>query len=109
MMILGLCILLMLPAVAHSTEGESTRVEVDELKLYDHFRALKRMQESMAAHSLEAQAQLQPSIKRAERRACEQFRRERREGVSKEEYRRQGGDEFLVFSLQLEQYCETLP
>ena len=40
--------------------------------------------------------------------ACERLRKERQEGVPKEDYRREGGDEFLVFALQFEQYCETI-
>lgn len=66
------------------------------------------MQESLAGRSLEEQARLQPQINRAERRACEQVRRERQEGVPKENYRREGGDQFLVFAQQLEQYCQAL-
>lgn len=66
------------------------------------------MQESLAGRSLEEQARMQPQIQQAERRACDRLRKERREGVSKEDYRSQGGDEFLVFSHQLEQYCNTL-
>jgi hypothetical protein len=66
------------------------------------------MQESLAGRSLEEQTRLQPQIQRAERQACERVRRERQERVPKEEYRQQGGDEFLVFAQQLEQYCETI-
>lgn len=66
------------------------------------------MQESMADRSMDEQARLQPQINRAERQACEQVRRERQERVSKEEYRRQGGDQFLIFAQQLEQYCLSI-
>ena len=82
--------------------------QLDEPKLYDQFLGLKRMQESLAGRSLEEQGKLQPRIQGAERRARERIKKERREGVSREDYRRDGGDEFLVFSLQLEQYCQTL-
>ncbi|MGC3974340.1 MAG: hypothetical protein QM771_08180 [Nitrospira sp.] len=80
----------------------------EEHKLYDHYLGLKRLQESLAGRSLDAQAKLQPQIQRAERKACKQIRKERQEGVSREDYRREGGDQFLIFSLQLEQYCQTL-
>ena len=62
----------------------------------------------MAGRSLDEQARLQPQINRAERQACEQVRRERQERVPKEEYRRQGGDQFLIFAQQLEQYCLSI-
>ena len=80
----------------------------EEPKLHDQYLGLKRMQESLAGHSLEDQAKLQPQIQRAEREACKQIRKERREGVSREDYLREGGDQFLIFSLQLEQYCQML-
>jgi hypothetical protein len=79
-----------------------------EPTLYDHYRALKSMQESLAARSPEDQIRLRPKIQRAERQACDRLRQERLDRVPKEEYRRQGGDEFLVFAQQFEQYCQTL-
>ncbi|MDE3051191.1 MAG: hypothetical protein KGJ48_14990 [Nitrospirota bacterium] len=88
------------------TEASPTRTE--EPKLYDYYLSLKQMQESMAGRSLEEQARLQPQIHRAEQKACERVRRERQERVPKEEYRQQGGDQFLVFAQQLEQYCQTI-
>lgn len=66
------------------------------------------MQESLAGRSLEEQTRLQPQIWLAEQQACERVRRERQERVPKEEYRQQGGGEFLVFAQQLEQYCQTV-
>ena len=101
-----LIVLLLSPAAVHSAETEAPLVQ-NEPRLYDHYLVLKRMQESMAGRSLDEQARLQPQINRAERRACEQVQRERQEGVSKENYRQQGGDQFLVFAQQLEQYCLT--
>jgi hypothetical protein len=101
-------LLLLAPVTLYAAEVETPSVQT-EARLYDHYLALKRMQESMAGHSLDEQARLQPQIDRAERRACEQVRRERQEGVPKEDYRRQGGDEFLVFAHQLEQYCLSIP
>ncbi len=82
-----------------------TQPAQQEPRLYDHYLALKQMQESLAGRSLEEQARLQPQIDRAEQKAYEQVRREREERVPKEDYRRQGGDQFLVFAQQLEQYC----
>ncbi len=96
------------PVVAFSAETEPVPAQSEEPKLYDHYLDLKRMQGSLAGRSLEDQAKLQPQIQSAERNACKQIRKERREGVSREHYRREGGDEFLIFSLQLEQYCKTL-
>lgn len=104
---LVLLVLVLSPVVVYSAETEAPPVQ-KEPRLYDHYLALKRMQESMAGRSLDEQARLQPQINRAERRACEQVRRERQEGVPKEDYRRQGGDQFLVFAQQLEQYCLSI-
>ena len=102
-----LFMLLLSPVAVSSAETEAPPPQ-KEPRLYDHYLALKRMQESMAGRSLEEQARLQPQINRAESLACEQVRRERQEQVPKEDYRRQGGDQFLVFAQQLEQYCQTL-
>lgn len=96
------------PVVVFSAETEPVLAQSGESKLYNHYLDLKRMQESLAGRSLEDQTKLQPQVQRAERKACRQIRKERREGVLREDYRREGGDEFLVFSLQLEQYCQTL-
>ncbi|HEU5407515.1 MAG TPA: hypothetical protein VFU48_07090, partial [Nitrospira sp.] len=82
-----LLVLLLFPVAVYSAETEPPPAQ-KEPKLYDHYLALKRMQESMAGRSLDEQARLQPQIDRAERRACEQVRRERQERVPKEEYRR---------------------
>lgn len=103
-----LLLFLLCPVVVHSAETELPPTQIEEPKLYDHYLSLRRMQESLAGRSLEEQARLQPQIQRAERQACERVRRERQERVPKEEYRRQGGDQFLVFAQQFEQYCETL-
>ncbi|MEK6787033.1 MAG: hypothetical protein AABY61_16285 [Nitrospirota bacterium] len=102
-----LLMFLLCPVVVYSKEPETPPAQ-EEPRLYDHYLSLQRMQESMAGHSLEEQTRLQPHLKRAEQKACEQVRRERQEGVPKEDYRRQGGDQFLVFAQQLEQYCQTL-
>ena len=109
MKLLFLLTLFLCPVVVFSAETEPMPAQPEEHKLYDHYLGLKRMQESLAGRSLEDQAKLQPQIKRAEQKACKQIRKERREGVSREDYRREGGDQFLIFSLQLEQYCQTIP
>jgi hypothetical protein len=93
---------------APTAETEASPTQAEEPKLYDYYLSLKHMQESMAGRSLEEQARLQPQIQRAEQQACERVRRERQERVPKEEYRQQGGDQFLVFAQQLEQYCQTI-
>jgi hypothetical protein len=102
-----LLVLLLSPVAVYSAETEAPSAQ-KEPRLYDHYLALKRMQESMAGRSLDEQARFQPQINRAERRACEQVQRERQEGVPKEDYRREGGDQFLVFAQQLEQYCLSI-
>lgn len=103
-----LLMFLLCPGVVYSAETEAPPTQTEEPKLYDHYLSLKQMQESMAGRSLEEQARLQPQIRRAEQQACEQVRKERQERVPKEEYSQQGGDQFLVFAQQLEQYCETI-
>ena len=108
MKIVVLCVLLLVPLAVNAAEPEIGQTEAPEPTLYDHYLSLKRMQESLAGRSPEEQIRLQPQIKRAERIACERLRKERQEGVPKEDYRREGGDEFLVFALQFEQYCETI-
>ena len=79
-----------------------------EPTLFDHYHALKSMQQSLAGRTPEEQLRLRPQMQLAERRACDRLRKERLERVPKEDYRRQGGDEFLVFAQQFEQYCQTL-
>jgi len=101
-----LLMFLLCPVAIYSAEPETSSAQKEQ-RLYDHYLSLQRMQESMAGRSLEEQARLQPYLNRAEQKACEQVRRERQEGVPKEDYRRQGGDQFLVFAQQLEQYCQT--
>ena len=108
MNLLFLLAIFLCPVVVFSAETELGPAPPEEPKLHDQYLGLKRMQESLAGHSLEDQAKLQPQIQRAEREACKQIRKERREGVSREDYLREGGDQFLIFSLQLEQYCQML-
>ncbi|MBH0196685.1 MAG: hypothetical protein HP494_14105 [Nitrospira sp.] len=94
-------------ASSHGTTGSSSAIPQRKPRLYDHYLALKRMQESLAGRSLEEQARLQPEINQAERKACARLNRERQERVPKEDYRSQGGDEFLIFVLQFELHCQA--
>lgn len=97
-----------LSAAVCLAENESPQPKVQGPKFYDHYLALQQMQQSLSKRSLEEQTRLQPQMQRAERQACQRLRQEREERVSKEEYRRQGGDQFLAFAQQFEQYCLTL-
>ena len=113
MKILGLCLLLILPATMCWAESESQKPdeqkpEEQEPTLYDHYQIMKRMQENLAGRSLDEDAKLQPQIQREQRLACEKLRKDHQDRISRDEYRRQGGDEFLVFSWELEQWCGTL-
>lgn len=101
-----LFVLLLCPGAGYSAEPELP-AQANEPQLYDHYLSLKRMQESLAGRSLEEQTRLQPHLQLAERQACDRLRRERLESVPKEDYRRQGGDEFLIFVLQFEQHCQA--
>lgn len=76
--------------------------------LYEQYRGLQHMQQSLLSRSPEEQARLQPQVQQAERQACRQLAQERRANISRDHYRQQGGDEFVAFVLQFEQYCQTL-
>jgi hypothetical protein len=102
-----ICSCLLLPIISFAAEVDTASNPPEEPNLYDHYVSLKHMQERLATRSLEEQAKLQPQIQRAERKACERLRKDHEEQITREEYRRQGGDEFLVFSLELEQWCQT--
>jgi hypothetical protein len=104
----ALFVLLMFPLAVYSAETAPPPTKTEEPKLYDHYLSLNRMQESLAGRSLEELGRVQPQIQRAERQACQRLRYERQEGVPDEEYRRQGGYQFLAFAQQFERYCETL-
>jgi hypothetical protein len=118
MKILGLCLLLTLLPTMCWAESESQKPEEQkpeeqkpeeqEPTLYDHYHAMKRLQEAAASRTIDEQARFQPLIQKEQRLACERLRKDHRKRVQKEEYRRQGGDEFLVFSWELEQWCGTL-
>ena len=103
--LLSLCLLF--PVISYAAEDDTSPAAEAEPNLHDHYIALMRMQERLAGRSLDEQAKMQPQIERAQRKACAQLRKDHQERVSRDEYRRQGGDEFLVFSLELEQWCQT--
>ena len=111
----SLCFLLILSVVpcwaeSDSKNGlpESEKAQAQEPNLYDHYLALQQMQETLSSRSLEDQTRLQPQLRLAELRACQKLRKEREDRVSNDEYRRQGGDQFVAFTEQFERYCETL-
>jgi hypothetical protein len=97
---------LMFSAATASAESEQPTVE--QPRFYDHYMALQQMQRSFFQRSPEDQARLQPQMHGAERRACQRLSQERQQQVSKEDYRRQGGEQFVAFVEQFEQYCQTL-
>lgn len=107
MKMLVLCVCLLCPGSLYAVEVDTSPTPPEEPKLYDHYVSLKRMQERLAGRSPEEQTKLQPQIQRAQRRACERLQKDHRERVPRENYRQQGGDEFLVFTLELEQWCQT--
>ena len=116
MKILVLCACLLCPVMLYAAEAsepptppeaEAPPTPPEEPNLYDHYVSLKRMQERLATRSLEDQAKLQPQMQRAQRKACERLRKDHQERITREDYREQGGNEFLVFTLQLEQWCQT--
>ena len=101
-----LCLCLCCPLLSLAV-GAEPEPNAQEPTLYDHYVSLKHMQERLAGRSPEEQAKLQPQIQRAQGKACERLRKDHQERIPREEYRRQGGNEFLVFSLELEQWCTT--
>lgn len=107
MKMLVLCVCLLCPGSLYAVEVDTSPTPAEEPKLYDHYVSLKRMQERLAGRSPEEQIKLQPQIQRAQRRACEKLRKDHQERIPREDYRQQGGDEFLVFTLELEQWCQT--
>ena len=100
-----LCACLLYSVAAYAAEADTSSQPTQEPSLYDHYRSLKTMQERLAGRSLEDQAKLQPQIQRAQRKACDRLRKDHQERIPREQYRREGGNEFLVFSLELEQWC----
>ena len=103
-----LLVLLMCPAAVYSAETEVPKTQAEEPKLRDHFVAMQETQKRLAQRSLEEQERLQPQIRRAELQACQRLKQDRQEGVQEDEYRRQGGDVFVGYVQQFEQYCERI-
>src|SRR5687767_12574571 len=107
MKVFVLCAVLSLSLATYAAEPDTSPKVIEEPTLHDHYVAMKQMQQRLAGRSLEEQAKLQPQIERAQQTACARLRQDHRDGIRRDEYRRQGGDEFLVFSLELEQWCQT--
>ena len=108
MKVLGLCIMLILPAADCWAESGTAESPTQEPSFYDHYLNLQHMQERFNQKTLDEQARLQPQMRRAEREACQQLRKEQQERASQEYYRRQGGNQFVAFALDFERYCEKL-
>jgi outer membrane lipoprotein-sorting protein len=104
----ALCFCLIFPVAICLAETETPMIKTQEPQLYDHMLGMKQTQEQLLRRSPEEQEQLQPQVRRAELQACQRLRQDRQEGVREDEYRRQGGDEFIAYVLQFEQYCKTL-
>lgn len=102
-----LCGCLLYSVAAYAAEADTLPPVAEEPTLHDHYVALKQMQERLAGRSLEEQAKLQPQIQREQQKACQRLRKDHQERMPREQYRRQGGNEFLVFTLELEQWCAT--
>ena len=98
----------MCPVAVFSAETAPPPTQTAEPKLYDHFVRKQQTQERLSQRPPEEQKLLQPQIRRAELQACQRLRQDRQEGTREDEYRRQGGDEFVAYVLQFEQYCQTL-
>ena len=104
----ALLVFLLCPAAVYSAETGPPPSQAGEPKVYDHFVGMQQMQGGLSQRSPEAQERLQPQIRRAELQACQRVRQDRQEGVRDDDYRRQGGDDFVAYVLQFERYCETL-
>ena len=98
---------LLFSVATYAAEVDTSPNLTPDPTLHDHYVSLKHMQERLAGRSLDEQAKMQPQIQRAQQKACARLRKDHQERVPRDEYRRQGGDEFLVFSLELEQWCQT--
>jgi hypothetical protein len=103
-----LLVLLLCPVAVYSAETAPPPTQTEEPKLYDRFVGMRQTQERLSQRPPEEQERLQPQIRRDELKACQRLRQDRQEGVREDEYRRQGGDEFVAYVLQFEQYCQTL-
>lgn len=103
-----LLVVLICPVTVFSEETAPTPIQTEEPKLYDHLVGMQQTQGGLSQRSPEEQERLRPQIRRTELQACQRLRQDRQEGVPEDEYRRQGGDEFVAYVLQFEQYCKAL-
>ncbi|WP_455379073.1 hypothetical protein [Petrachloros mirabilis] len=99
---------LLLPVAVCAAETEPSTQQAEEPKLYEHFSNMKQMQENLAKLPLDEQQRFQPKIRQAERRACQRLKKEKEEGMGLDDYRDQGGIEFVAYVQQFERYCESL-
>ena len=104
----ALCFCLIFPVAACLAETETPTTKTQEPQLYDHMSKMRQTQERLSQRPPEEQERLQPQIRRDELQACQRLRQDRQEGVREDEYRRQGGDAFVGYVQQFEQYCERL-
>lgn len=104
----GILVVLIISAAVCSAETDSSDKQMRDPELYEHFSGMKKTQENLSKLSLDEQQRLQPKIRRAERAACQRLRKDKQEGVGSEDYRGQGGEEFVAYVQQFERYCETL-
>ena len=104
----ALCFCLIFPVAVCLAETETPMIKTQEPKLYDQMLGMQQTQEQLLRRSPEEQERLQPQIRRAELQACQRLRQDRQEGVQEDEYRRQGGEVFVAYVLQFEQYCERI-
>jgi hypothetical protein len=100
--------LFVLSCGAALAETQAIAPQTKDPELYDHFVAMQETQERLSRLSPEEQERIQPEIRQAELRACQRLRKDRQEGMRDEDYRRQGGNDFVAYALQFEKYCETL-
>ena len=108
MKILVLCFCVIFPGAVCLAETETPTAKTQEPQLYDHMLGMKQAQEQLLRRSPEEQERLQSRVRRAELQACQRLKQDRQEGVQEDEYRRQGGDVFVGYVQQFEQYCERL-
>ncbi|HSQ52799.1 MAG TPA: hypothetical protein VLL94_16240 [Nitrospiraceae bacterium] len=104
----ALCFCLIFPVAACLAQTETLTTKTQEPQLYEYMLGMRQTQEQVLRRSPEEQERLQPQIRRAELQACQRLKQDRREGVQEDEYRRQGGDVFVGYVLQFEQYCERI-
>jgi hypothetical protein len=75
--------------------------------MYHQYQGLQQLQRDLLQRPVEQQQRLQPMVRQAERQACARLRQDQRRRTSLEGYYLQGGDQFVAFVLQFDQYCKT--